>query len=268
MASLGKMTNAAVSLTNENTFALVNINLDFSLFQLKPAEEFLPVGSALTVRRRQEAETGPTHRTACKLGFLFHEVIPDTPKLIKAYGLRVSEILSHPGINPQGTESDGPFQFFVGADCTSTWAAATSGSIGVLLLACMLADAWDAKKATAIWVEMIEERKAMIRAAAEANKLINPHTSAAAQQEYTRAELASWDASVRAWLRRANASMKVRRTQFALIEQNLTIPYPRGTSTYETVRLTWTRAMEVLEKLLDNVPQEGYDRAVIRGISA
>lgn len=62
MASLGKMTNAAVSLANENTFALVNINLDFSLFQLKPAEEFLPVGSALTVRRRQEAETGPTHR--------------------------------------------------------------------------------------------------------------------------------------------------------------------------------------------------------------
>ncbi|KAH6616942.1 hypothetical protein F5144DRAFT_623806 [Chaetomium tenue] len=246
MASLGKMTNAA----------------------LKPAEEFLPVGSALTVRRRQEAETGPTHRTACKLGFLFHEVIPDTPKLIKAYGRRVSEILSHPGINPQGTESDGPFQPFVGADCTSIWAAATSGSIGVLLLACMLADAWDVKKAISIWVEIIEERKATIRAAAEANKLINPHTTAAAQQEYTRAELASWDASVRAWLRRANASMKVRRTQFALIEQNLTIPYPRGASTYETVRLTWTRAMEVLEKLLNNVPQEGYDRAVIRGISA
>jgi hypothetical protein len=268
MASLGKMTNAAVSLANENTFALVNINLDFSLFQLKPAEEFLPVGSALTAKRRQEAETGPTHRTACKLGFLFHEVIPDTPKLIKAYGRRVSEILSHPGINPQGTESDGPFQPFVGADCTSIWAAATSGSIGVLLLACILADAWEAKKATSIWVEMIEERKAMVRAAAKANKLINPNTSAAAQQEYTRAELASWDASVRAWLRRANASMKVRRTQFALIEQNLTIPYPQGASTYETVRLTWTRAMEVLDKLLDNVPQEGYDRAVIRGISA
>ena len=270
MSSLGKITNAAISLANENTIALVNINLDFSLFRCKPVEEFLPVGSALTVRRRQEAETGPTHRTACKLGFLFHEVIPDTPRLIKAYGRRVSEILSRPGINPQGTESDGPFQPFVGADCTSIWAAATSGhsSIGVLLLACMLADAWDAKKATSVWVEIIEERKARIHADAGANKLVNPHTSAAAQQEYTRAELASWDASVRAWLRRAEASMKVQRTQFALIEQNLTIPYPRGASTYETVRLTWTRAMEVLEKLFDNVPQQACDRAVIRGISA
>ncbi len=270
MSSPGKITTAAVSVANENTVALVNINLDFSLFRSPPAQEFLPVGSALTVGRRQEAETGPTHRTACKLGFLFHEVIPDTPKLIKAYGCRVSEILSHPGINPQGTERDGPFRPFVGADCTSIWAAATSGSssIGVLLLACMLADAWDAKRATSIWVEIIKERKTRIQADSDASKLVNPHTSAAAQQEYTRAELASWDASVRSWLRRADASMKVQRTQFALIEQNLTIPYPRGASTYETVTLTWTRAMEVLEKLLDNLPQQACDRAVIRGISA
>ncbi|KAK3294491.1 uncharacterized protein B0H64DRAFT_188735 [Chaetomium fimeti] len=270
MTSLGRIANSAVSLTNENTLALVNINLDFSLFRCKPAQEFLPVGSALTIRRREEAETGPTHRTACKLGFLFHEVIPDTPKLIKAFGRRVSEILSRPGINPQGTEKDGPFKPFVGADCTSVWAAATSGSssIGVLLLACMLADAWDAKTATSIWVEIIEERKKKIRADADASKLVNPHTSTAAQQEYTRAELASWDASVRAWLRRAGASMKVQRTQFAIIAQNLTIPYPRATCTYDTVTLTWTRAMEVLEKLLDNLPQAACDRAVIRGISA
>ncbi|KAH6856272.1 hypothetical protein B0I37DRAFT_389598 [Chaetomium sp. MPI-CAGE-AT-0009] len=232
MASLGRIANSVVSLTNENTLALVNINLDFSLFRCKPAQEFLPVGSALTIRRRVDAETGPTHRTACKLGFLFHEVIPDTPKLIKAYGRRVSEILSPRDINPQGTERDGPFQPFVGADCTAIWAAATSSSssIGVLLLACMLADAWDAKTATSIWVEIIEERKKKIQADADASKLVNPHTFTAAQQEYTRAELASWDAN--------------------------------------TITLTWTRAMEVLEKLLHNIPQAACDRAVIRGISA
>ncbi|KXX77021.1 hypothetical protein MMYC01_202172 [Madurella mycetomatis] len=132
----------------------------------------------------------------------------------------------------------------------------------------MLADVWDAKTATSIWVELIVERKKRIQANADASKLVNPHTSAAAQQEYTRTELASWDASVRSWLRRAEASMQVQRTQFALIAQNLTIPYPRGTCTYETVTLTWTRAMEVLEKLLDNLPQQACDRAVIRGISA
>ncbi|KAK3333049.1 hypothetical protein B0T19DRAFT_115445 [Cercophora scortea] len=268
MSSIGRIAGSTVSMTNENTVALVNINLDFSLWRCDPAPEFLPIGSALTVGRKKEAETGQSHRTACKLGFLFHELIPDVPKLIKAYGRRVSEILASPDINPQGTESDGPFKPFIGADCTSIWAAATSGSasIGALLLACMLADSFDAKVATATWVEIVEERKRRVQADVDAQKLVNPHTAAAAQQEFTREELASWDTSVRSWLPRAATSMSFRRTQFALISDNLTIPYPRGGSTYETVMLTWRRAMEVLEKLLDNLPQQACDRAVICGI--
>jgi len=196
--------------------------------------------------------------------------MPSTPKLIKAYGQRVSDILSRPDANPQGTESDGPFQAFVRADCTTIWAAATSGpsAICVHLLACILADAWDAKTATSIWVELVEHRKRQIQAELDDGKLINPHTSAAAQQPYSRSELASWDASARSWLRRAGTSMVVWRTQFALITENLTVPYPRGANVYETVIATWTRAVEVLEKLLDNLPQEACDRAVIRGISA
>ena len=270
MASLGKITNSAVSAVNENTVALVNINLDFSLWRCNPSAEFLSIGSALTTGRRKEAETGQSHRTACTLGFLFHDTIPSTPKLIKAYGRRVSDILSRSDINPQGTESDGPFQAFIGADCTSIWAAATSGpsAICVHLLACMLADAWDAKTATSIWVELVDQRKRQIQADADEGKLLNPHTSVAAQQPYTRSELATWDASARSWLRRAGTSMRVRQTQFALITQNVTVPYPRGANTYEAVIATWTRAMEVLEKLLDNLPQEACDRAVIRGISA
>ncbi|KAK4223914.1 hypothetical protein QBC38DRAFT_372148 [Podospora fimiseda] len=268
MNSLAKFTAAALSVTNENTAALVNINLDISLFRCDPPSEFLPVGSALTVRRREEAETGQTHRTASNLGFLFQDIIPDTPLLIKAYGSRVSEILSHPDVNPKGTESDGPFQNFVGADCTSIWAAATSGAIGVLLLACMLSDAWNSKQATSIWVELIADRKRMIRESADRGKFIAPHIAFAAQQEYTRSELASWDASVRSWLRRAATSMKFQHTQLALITSNITVAYPRGGSTYETVTMTWRRAMEVLENLLNNLPQEACDRAIIRGISA
>ncbi|KAK5660751.1 hypothetical protein OQA88_12117 [Cercophora sp. LCS_1] len=267
---LGKVMNSAVSAVNENTLALVNINFDFSLWRCSPAPEFHPVGSALTVGRRKEAETGQTHRTACKLGFLFHEEIPDTPKLIKAYGHRVSEILSSPDINPHGTVRDGPFQDFIGADCTTIWAAATSGNsaIAVHLLACMLANAWDTKTATSIWVELVDVRKKHVLADVELGKLVNPHTHAAAQQEYSRAELASWDASARSWLRRAEASMRFRHTQLALITDNLVVPYPSGASTYETVTLTWTRAMEVLERLLNNLPQQACDRAVIRGISS
>ncbi|KAK0748036.1 hypothetical protein B0T21DRAFT_279433 [Apiosordaria backusii] len=270
MDLLGKIDVSGVAFKNENTVALVNINLDFSLWRCTPSPEFQPVGSALTIARKQEAETGELHRTACKLGFLFAEVIPDTPKLFKAFGTRVSEILSCPGINPQGTERDGPFQAFIGADCTSIWAAATSGrsSIGVLLLACMLADAWDAKSATSIWVELIEERRRKVQIDLNNGKLVNPHTNLASQQSYHRPELAAWDASARSWLRRAAASMKFQHTQLDLIAQNLNIPYPIGGSTYENVVLTWTRAMEVLENILQNTPQQACDRAVIRGISA
>ncbi|KAK0670780.1 hypothetical protein QBC41DRAFT_220996 [Cercophora samala] len=270
MNSLGKLNVSGIAVQNENTLALVNINLDFSLWRCSPSPEYHPVGSALTLKRRHEAEKGEIHRIACKLGFLFHELIPETPKLFRAFGNRVSEILSRPGINPQGSESDGPFQPFIGADCTSIWAAATSGpsSIGVLLLACMLADAWEAKAATSIWVELVEERIRKVQADLESGKLVNPHTNLASQQSYTRTELASWDASARSWLRRAEASMKFQHTQFDLIVQNLNIPYPKGGSTYETVVITWTRAMEVLEKLLHNTPQQACDRAVLRGISA
>jgi hypothetical protein len=34
MASIGKLTTALVSATNENTLALLNFNLDFSVFKV------------------------------------------------------------------------------------------------------------------------------------------------------------------------------------------------------------------------------------------
>ena len=271
MTNVGKITGSLNSLTNENTVALVNVNLDLSLFRCQPLEEYLPVGPALTTRRKEEAESGQIHKTACKLGFLFDDVIPDTPKLRKAFGKRVSEILSRPEVNPRGTDDDGPFQPFIGADCTSIWAAATSGNaaIGVLLLACMLVDAFDnAKTTTSVWSELIEERKRQIQELMDSGKMVNPNTIIAAKQDFTRPELATWDASARSWLRRADVSMSFQKTQFVLIAENITIPYPGGGSTFEKVVQTWTRAMEVLEKLLNNHPQEACDRAVILGISS
>ncbi|KAK5995258.1 hypothetical protein PT974_03657 [Cladobotryum mycophilum] len=270
MSSLGKITNSISSFTNENTVALVNVNLDLSLFRCEPIAEFLPVGSALTKRRKDEAESGKTHKTACILGFLFNDIIPDTPELRKAYGKRVSEILSRPDVNPHGTENDGPFQPFIGTDCTSIWAAATSGdaAISVLLLACMLANLFDAKTSVSIWSELIEERKQRVMLLLDQNKMINPNTIVAARQDIGRSELRTWDTSVRSWLRQADLSMKTQKTQFTLIAENITIPYPGGGSLFERVITTWTRAMEVLEHLLNNHPQQACDRAIISGISS
>ncbi|KAI0451893.1 hypothetical protein F5B21DRAFT_360971 [Xylaria acuta] len=270
MANFGKLQASAASFSNENTAALININLDFSLFRCDTKPEFLPIGSALTSKRREEAENGPIHRTACTLGFLFSEVLSDTPALFKAYGRRVSEILAQPNINPQGTARDGPFQSFVGADCTSIWAAATSSdaSIAVHLLACILARAFDSKTATSIWFEIVQERKQQVHKLLEDNKMIHPYTIMASKQIITRPELAAWDASARAWLRRADESKAWEKHQFAIIIENINLPYTAPGTTYSKVMTTWTKSMKVLNNLLDNIPQQASDRAILLAISS
>ncbi|RXG43237.1 hypothetical protein VDGE_07395 [Verticillium dahliae] len=222
MTSIGKISFSGASFTNENTVALLHLNVDVCFCRCDPLPEFVPVGSALTVKRRVEAESESIHRTTVKLGFLFNEVIPDTPNLVKAYGKRVSEILALPKVKPQGTEEDEPFRPFIGADCTSVWAAATLGtsSIGVLLLACMLADAWD--------------------------------------------QIRHLD------LDAGGGKAGIRPGRVGLLGRDRKVLDKKGWggSTYASVILTWTRAMKVLEKLLCNIPQQAYDRAVIRGISS
>ncbi|KAK7425327.1 hypothetical protein QQZ08_008224 [Neonectria magnoliae] len=118
MANLGNISASLISAKNENTAALVNINLDVSLYRCDPPAEFLPVGSALAAWRKTEAEDGEIHKTACRLGFLFNELVPETPNLIRCYGTRASEIMNSPNINPRGTSEDGAFRDFVGADGT------------------------------------------------------------------------------------------------------------------------------------------------------
>lgn len=98
---------------------------------------------------------------ARKLGALFDQILPKTPLLIEAYGLRTSEI----AISTGGEEHSRPFYAMfadeVGIGATTIWAAGTSGSaaIAVHLLACMLARMFPGSEATSIWVELVEERK-------------------------------------------------------------------------------------------------------------
>lgn len=117
--ALSKLTNAVISASNENTLALANFNFDFSLVKLDAPKEFAPLGSALTVQRRTIAEDGTIHQVVRKLGALFEQLLPSTPKLIQTYGIRASEIIRSPEVNPKGSTADGPFESYVGADGTS-----------------------------------------------------------------------------------------------------------------------------------------------------
>ena len=157
MSSISRIAPAAVNNTLEIAPALANINFDFSLWKVEAPKEFEGVGSALSDFRRDEAENGMPHMTARKLGALFEALLPSTPNVNRAYGLRASEISQSSSISPQTRRKFGVFSSRVGSDATSLWAAATSGSaaIAVHLLACLLARIWEGPEATSIWVEII-----------------------------------------------------------------------------------------------------------------
>jgi hypothetical protein len=197
-ASIGKVAVGLVSATNENTVALASINFDFSIIKVVPPAEFGGVGLSLTTKRRQEAEDGPTHSIARKLAALFGRELPDTPELIKAYGIRATEVVDNSAANPKGMPQDGVFQDLVGADGTSIWAAATSGqdAIAIHLLACMLARIWNGPQATAIWTELVKTRKDLLMKRLEGDSFKIDEVGAARIQ-LTRSELAEWDASAR-----------------------------------------------------------------------
>jgi len=268
--SLGKILPSLLGATVENSLSLVSVNVDFTLIKTTAPAEYKPVGQALSEHRRLDAEYGNAHRTARKLGGLFEQITPDTPELLKAYGVRVCDILQKPGINPTGSAADGPFREYVGADCTSLWAAATSGisALNVHLLASMLARAWDHKTATAIWVELVESRQAEILNNLGQTHNISMTSVAAARQNFLRNELAEWDASARAWLARADQGQAKQRDQYLLIVKNVSLTTGNNRLPYSNVIAAWTHAMVTLEKHLQGISQQISDGGVLYAISA
>ncbi|MCJ1387283.1 hypothetical protein MMC18_000124 [Xylographa bjoerkii] len=268
--SFGKTTNSILSGTNENSVSLANFNLDFALMKVEVPIEFAGIGSALSTRRRNDAEEGVSHRTARKLGALFEQIIPSTPKLITACGLRVTEIIKKPGVNPEGSQKHGPFKTFVGADGTAMWAAATSGisALGMYLLASLLARAWDAKEACSIWVELVKGRQKDIQESCERNCLVSDLSLLAALQDISRQDLAVWDASTRAWLRSADQAMSWEQKQLMLILENINIPFNGGPTTYGKVVGAWQQAMIGMENLLCGRPQSVSNGSVLLALSA
>ena len=270
MAGVAKIAASVLSATNDNTLALGSLKLDFSLIKYEAPVEFSGLGAALTPRRRTDAEDGLHHKTARRLAALFEQLIPSTPKLITAYGLRSSEIIQMPGVNPQGSSKHGPFESFVGADGSAMWAAATSGipALGVYLLACLLARAWDAKEAISIWVELVEHRRRAIEEDFRSNHAVSESSLNSVRQDISRDDLARWDASARAWLLSADQAKVKEQTQLMLVLKNCQLPFPGGASTYTKVIQSWQQSLSSLEDLLCGKPQEISSRSIPLAFSA
>ena len=206
-----------------------------------------------------------------KLGCLFEQVVPLTPKLTKAYGLRSSEIIQAPGISSKGSKSDGPFEAFVGVDGTSIWAAASSGpaAMGVHLLAYMLARQFDdANVGTAIWVEIVLERQREIQDALEKCFVVSVNTVMAARQDISRDELATFDASARSWLCSGDEAKMPNQKKLMLILKNINVATGSGSSTYRKIIDAWTEAMSGFEDLLNGMPQQVSNDAILRALSS
>ncbi|KAH8748742.1 hypothetical protein BGZ57DRAFT_776386 [Hyaloscypha finlandica] len=268
MTSIGKLTATVLSGSQELVATLGLLNFDFSLVKLEAPSQFRGLGAALTPTRREIAEAGSTHVTARKLGALFEDIIPHTPYLIDAYGTRVSEIASSATANPRATLSDGIFADYTGADGTSIWAAATSGSsaISVHLLGCMLARMFSVGEAISIWVEIVEARKKEM-ALLSTDEPIKLAHMLAAQVVIERNQLAEWDNSARAWLRRADEAKNKEQTRLMLILNNLSIAVNAKINTYASVISAWTTALNMMEELLSGKPQGIQDGSLLLALS-
>ncbi|MCJ1387657.1 hypothetical protein MMC18_000500 [Xylographa bjoerkii] len=294
MASVGKIITALFSGSNENSVSLINLNLDFSLIKVEAPAEYTGLGSALSRHRRSNAEGGSLHQTARRqhrrlsrgigsrtnkhnrLGALFEEIIPQTPNLIKAYGQRVSEISANPKINPHaratfvGSTQDGVFASHVGADGTSIWSAATSGThaIAMHLLACMLARLFERNEAVAIFVHLVNERKKEIHSKSDDGRAQSFASQMAAQQNIQRPDLESWDASARAWLSSADEAKTVEQNQLRLIVDNIGLQVSSEVEFYASVLDSWFQAMTTLDKIISGEPHRISKGNVLVCISA
>lgn len=201
MTSFGKLTNAFFQASQETTVALASLNFDFTLIKYDAPEEYRGLGEELSTRRKAAAEDGAVHITARKLSALFGSAVPKVPSLLRAYGLRASEIAKLPAANPKQSARHGIFADHVGADGTSIWAAATSGSeaVTIHLLACMLARIWRREEAVSIWCDLVKERKTYLQTTV-GEKCDTPFPVSdlmAARIEIERSQLDEWDASAR-----------------------------------------------------------------------
>ncbi|KAI0389578.1 hypothetical protein F5Y17DRAFT_469596 [Xylariaceae sp. FL0594] len=261
MNALGKIQACIASATQKTTLALANLKFDFALVKVEAPPEYRELGLALPKKRRSEGENGPIHVTAQRLGALFRSVLPETPNLIRVYGQRASEIAKSMPSPSQDAKTYGPFSEYLGIDGASVWAAATSSSpaIACHLLACMVACCWKSDEATAIWLEIVAERKSRL----------DREISMADSFNITDA-VGSKDNSARAWLAAANESPVVRQRQRAVrcsLDKFSTV-VDSEQDVFTSVMAAWKLALETLEKIICGMSCDVADGAVIVALLA
>ena len=132
----------------------------------------------------------------------------------------------------------------------------------------MLARAWSSSEAIALWVELVAERKKDIIENSDPSQIHSMGARVAAQQDVSRADLAKWDASARAWLLSAD-EVKLRESiQFKLITKDCGMLVSSLGGTYESVIDVWTEAMSSLQRLILGVPQRISKGALLIGLSS
>lgn len=266
----GKLVASGLAAIQETTFALANINFDFALYKVEPPTEYKELGLSLSKNHRDAAEHGTEHIFARKLAALFSQIIPPTPNLIKAYGLRASEIAKAAAKSTSSnSRSYGIFKDYTGPDATSIWAAATSGpgAIAVHLLACMLARAWPSDRAEAIWDEIIQARKKELLNMDQSEHIF-PVTELAARIDIDRDQISRWNASAKAWLEVADSKKEWQQKQLDLLVGNTILVISGSTGTYQSVINAWQLALQVMDKLVAGEPQSIQDGAVILGLKS
>ncbi|KAH7354318.1 hypothetical protein B0T11DRAFT_126570 [Plectosphaerella cucumerina] len=262
---------SGVSNVLEVTPALVNFKFDFSLRKVEAPQEYHELGKLLNHERLKRAESGKLHITARRLGVLFEGVTPSTPALIKAYGLRASEIAKKANEDDKAQSfSHGIFSDHAGFDATSIWAGATSGSgaLQVHLLACMLARIWPSPEATSIWAELLNVRQRKIVADFETTGSADLRLLSEAQQSLERHQLAEWDASARAWLRVADIAKGLQQKQLLLIIGDQNQPVNSRPVLYDGVMRAWVAGLTGMEALLSGTPTNTESGELLLALSS
>jgi hypothetical protein len=135
-----------------------------------------------------------------------------------------------------------------------------------ICLRCCRARIWTAAEATSIWVEIVEARKKELLQAVDHEPLSLP-ALLAAQVVLDREQLAEWDNSARAWLRRADEGKRQEQTQLMLILNNLDIPVNSKLDTYSSVIFAMKTALLAMEELLEGRPQGVQDGSLLLALS-
>jgi len=267
--AVGRLQAALASATNEVTVAAANLNFDFTLVKYEAPKEYQALGNLLSAKRKDNAELGSSHKLARQLGALFDGICPATPRLLEAYGTRVSEIAKE-AKNVSEPYVKTVFGEYTGIDATSIWAAATSSksALHVHLLGCLLARMWTAPEATSIWAEIVAERKKDIANKVEQGEPVHFSLAAATGQEISRSQLAMWDDSVRAWLRTADDVMKSKQKQLELILKNIELPVNNDLKVFPSVMKAWVVAVTAMENLVSGMPQAVQSGASLLGLSS